>query len=377
MKRILLTGGGTGGHIYPLIAVAQKLRELAASQSIEIRLHYIGATDALYSAYLAQENISISRIAHAKLRRYFSLLNFIDGLKYIGSIFQALITVALFRPHVVFSKGGPGALSVLCACRLYRVPIIIHESDSVPGLTNRITGKWAKKIEVAWEETRPYFPEKDVSVVGVPLRNDLFKNNKNQHDAKIDMQCDPHEPVLLILGGSQGSQRINALILKNLAFLLPLCSIIHQIGTANYTDYMRTYDSFKKTLNAQSSMFNRYHPYAYFENALSTAYTAADCIISRSGSVIFEIAAFGKPSILIPLPESASDHQRLNAYAYAKTEATIVIEENNLEGKEFTNVIQKILGDATTRGKMSAAARAFAKLDAAEKIARDVISLII
>lgn len=374
MKRILLTGGGTGGHIYPLIAVAQALREFGLRQSIEVRLRYIGATDEVYSAYLNQENIPVSRVANAKLRRYFSLLNLIDGPKFAWSILQALVQVGLFWPHAAFSKGGPGALPVLIACRLYRIPIIIHESDSVPGLTNHITGKWAKKIELGWETAKNYFPGKNIAIVGIPLRNDLFKNPAlSQRDAKIDMECDPHEPTVLVIGGSQGSERINAFILKNLPFFLPYFQIIHQTGPSNYREYMENYALTQKTLSPK--LRKRYHPYAYFENTMATAYISADCVISRSGSVIFEIAAFGKPSILIPFPEAAGDHQRKNAYEYAKTGATIVIEEKDLNPNIILQKIIEIFNDGAARASMSAAARAFAPRNAANSIAEDILTL--
>lgn len=374
MKRILITGGGTGGHIYPLIAVAQKIQEITANQSIEVRLRYFGPAD-VYSAYITKEGIPISRIANAKLRRYFSLLNIIDGPKLLWAILQAIVKVALFWPHAAFSKGGPGALPVLFACSLYHIPIIIHESDTVPGLTNQISARWAHTIELGWEKTKKFFPNKNTRVVGVPLRSDLFKKlSMNGRDAKIDMRCTPHEPVVLILGGSQGSQRINDFILQNLEGLLLQCQIIHQIGSGNYEAYQTFINPLIKILPEEQQ--KKYHPYAYLENTMATAYAAADCIISRSGSIIFEIAAFGKPSILIPFPEAANGHQQINAYEYAKTGAAVVIEENNLGGTRIIAELNKILTDPATREAMVQAARAFAKLDAAEKIAEDIEGII-
>lgn len=373
MKRILLTGGGTGGHIYPLIAVAQKLKEIAASQSIEVRLQYFGPVD-IYSAYITKENIPISRIANAKLRRYFSLLNIIDGPKFLWAVAQALVKVALWWPHIAFSKGGPGALPVLFACHIYHIPIIIHESDSVPGLTNEISARWIHTIELGWEKTREFFPNKNTKIIGVPLRSDLLKKLfMSERDAKIDMRCNPYEPVVLVLGGSQGSQRINDFILQNLEDLLAHCQIIHQIGSGNYSAYQISIHPIVKALSLE--LQKKYHPYAYLENTMATAYAAADCVISRSGSVIFEIAAFGKPSLLIPLPEAAHDHQRINAYEYAKTGAAIVVEENNLGGARVIAEIHKILTNSATHETMSKAAKAFARLDAATAIAHDILNV--
>lgn len=363
MKRILLTGGGSGGHIYPLLAVAEKLQGN--------NLRYFGPQDA-WSTYMIRAGIPVSRIAKAKLRRYFSLLNIIDGIKFIWSVLQALVKVGLFWPDIAFSKGGPGALPVLFACRLYGVPIIIHESDSVAGLTSRVTGKWAKIIEVAWDEARAFFPDKDARRVGIPLRADLMGVRIPAHEAKIAMECTSSLPALLIIGGSQGSERINNFVLENLNELLVRYEIIHQTGSVNYESHMRLYEAAKATLTME--LRNRYHPYAYLENKMKTAYEAADCAISRSGSALFELATFGIPAILVPLPEAAHDHQRANAAIYAKTGGAIVVEEDNLSTAIVVRQLEKILAPETHTA-MAGAGRAFAPQDAAERIAGDILSL--
>lgn len=363
MKRILLTGGGSGGHIYPLLAVAEKLTGN--------ELRYFGPKDA-WSAYMIQAAIPVSGIAKAKLRRYFSLLNAVDGIKFVYSILQALVKVAVFRPHVAFSKGGPCALPVLFACRLYGVPIIIHESDTVPGLTSRVTGKWAKIIEIAWHETRIFFPNKEVRRVGIPLRADLAGPRIPAREAKTIMECSDDLPVLLIIGGSQGSGRINDFVLENLAELLSRYQIIHQTGSANYESHMRLYETAK--MSVPMELRKRYHPYAYLENKMKGAYSSADCAISRSGSAIFELAAFGIPAVLVPLPEAAHDHQRANAAAYAAAGGAIVVEENNLSGAIVLKQLEKILVPET-HATMAEAGYKFTPTDAAERIAKDILSL--
>ncbi len=363
MERIALTGGGSGGHIYPLLAVAEKL------QGNELR--YFGPKDA-WSAYMVRAGIPVSGIAKAKLRRYFSLWNLVDGPKFVWSVAQALVKVALFRPHAVFSKGGPGALPVLFACRLYGIPIVIHESDAIPGLTSRVTGKWAKIVEIAWEETRAFFPGKDVRRTGIPLRAELAGTRIGIREAKAAMACDPDMPVLLVLGGSQGSERINNFVLENLAELLKRFQIIHQTGSANYESHMRLYGTAKAGLTME--LRNRYHAYAYLENKMKAAYEAADCALSRSGSAIFELAAFGVPAVLVPLPESANGHQRANAAAYAKQGAGIAAEEENLLGSIIMAELEKTIRPEK-HSEMSAAGIAFAPKNAAERIAQDILSL--
>lgn len=363
VQRVLLTGGGTGGHIYPLIAVAERLTGK--------NIRYFGPKD-VWSKELIHAGIPVSKITTAKLRRYFSLYNLIDGPKFLWSIAEALIKVALFRPHAAFSKGGPTALSVLFACHVYGIPIIIHESDAVPGLTSRVTEKWATIVEVAWEEARCFFKNLDVRRVGVPLRRIFTEPALNAHDAKLNMECNLNTPVLLVIGGSQGSERINNFVMENSEELLKRFQIIHQTGSANYENVMRLWETARRSLPVE--LQKRYHPYAYLENKMASAYGAANCALSRSGSALFELAAFGIPSVLVPLSEAAHDHQRVNAYAYTKVGAAIVVEEDNLGGTLVINQLEKILQTETHRA-MSAAARAFAPLDAAEKIARDILAL--
>lgn len=363
MKRILLTGGGSGGHIYPLLAVAERL---AGND-----LRYFGPKDA-WSAYMVRAGIPVAGIAKAKLRRYFSVLNAIDSVKFAWSILQALTKVALFRPHAAFSKGGPGALPVLFACRLYGVPIVIHESDAVPGLTSRVTGKWAKIVEVAWNEARAAFPGKDVRRVGVPLRAELAGTPIPKKEARTLFECNDELPVLLIVGGSQGSERLNDFTVANLASLLARYQVIHQTGSANYERHMRLYETAKTGLTIE--LRNRYHPYAYLETKMKAAYSAADCAISRSGSAVFELAAFGIPAVLVPLPEAAHGHQRANAAAYADAGGAITVEEDNLSAAIVLKQLEKIMVPET-HAAMAEAGRAFAPQDAAERIARDTINL--
>lgn len=372
MKRILLTGGGTGGHIFPLIAVAKELQKLAVDKNIDLRCRYFGPKT-IYNDYFKKEGMVVKNIAGAKLRRYFSLQNFIDLPKLFWSVLQSLWKVYWFMPDAAFSKGGPGALPVLVACWFYRVPIFIHESDTVPGLTNKISGRWAEKVFLGWESARKYFPKKDVEVVGVPLREDLLlRLNLNNLVAKESLGFDINEPVILFLGGSQGAQKINEFVLANLEIFIAKFQILHQVGSANYEDYINNFE--KLYGQWPKELKERYKIFAFFENNLAEAYAAADLIVSRAGaSAIFEIAAFGKPAILVPLPEAANDHQKINAYEYAASGAAIVIEEANLLSSVFLNQIEKVLTNQELRNKMIDAASLFVKNNTAPTIASNIL----
>lgn len=372
MKRILLTGGGTGGHIYPLIAVAEALHDAAPIAEEAISLRYFGPHDA-WSEKITQAGISRSRIASAKLRRYFSLNNFVDGPKFLLSILQGLVKVAIFKPHVAFSKGGPGALPILMACRLYGIPIVIHESDSVPGLVSRIAGRWARIIELGWETARIYFPGKKTRVVGVPLRAGIVRGiSRSPSKAKQDLGLDPVLPCIFITGGSQGSERMNALVLASLPTLLEQYQVVHQTGEGGHAMHEDRWKSMKKEIPEMHA--KRYHPRPYFEADMATAYAAADCVVTRAGSAIFEVAAYGKPAILIPLPEAANGHQNMNADLYAALGAGIVMKETDAPDTLMEKIA--IALDGEINPVMAQAAKSLAKPHAAQAIARDIMHLL-
>lgn len=360
-KRILLTGGGTGGHIYPLIAIARKLKN-------EAELKYFGPKN-IFSFYLLGEGIAIKHITSSKIRRYFSFLNFLDGFRFIWSIFQALFKVYFYMPDVCFSKGGPGSAPVILACRFYKIPIVIHESDSIPGKANLIASRYAKIIELGFESAAEHFKNyrgetSIIKVTGNPVREDILRF-VDPAEARRGFGLDVLKPTILILGGSQGATRINDFIYKNLDALIAKYQIIHGVGNENYLEYMHRFEKLPKG----------YFVAAYFENNLPEAYSAADLVISRAGATtIFELAALGKPVILVPLPESASDHQKENAYQYAKTGAAIVIEQENLLINLLESQLHQLLDSPEKLKFMSEAAKGFYKPEAAEMIAKDILS---
>lgn len=361
MKRIALIGGGTGGHIYPLIAVYEALHG--------VKCRYFGPAGP-WARYVEKQGIQASSIASAKIRRYASFWNLVDGPKFIWSIIQALVKIAAFAPDIAFSKGGTGSLPVLFACKVWGVPIVIHESDSVPSKGGEIAGRWAKLVELGWESAISRFPGKETHVVGVPLRKEIRAGiGKDQETAKRELGTDPTWQTVLVIGGSQGSDRINKLLLKELSKLLASYHVVHQIGSATYGDHMKRYEATKE--NIPEPFRENYHPYEYIDEEMPLAYAAADCIISRAGSAIFEIAAYGKPAILIPLPEAANNHQEKNADSYG---AAVVLRESEAKGN-LMEAISSILENPERRKNMEKAAKEFAKPNAAEKIAEDIIRI--
>lgn len=367
--RILLTGGGTGGHIYPLIAVAEVLKKLAGEA---VDIFYIGISHPLNKEFI-DRNIKIKTILGGKLRRYFDLANFIDIPKFLISLIQAGLLVLKIKPKVVFSKGGPGALPVVLAASLLGKPVIIHESDAVPGLTNRLCIKFVARIAVSFSSTAKFFPQEITAWTGNPVRSEFFEVRDENATMKKFFGFDSSLPLVLILGGSQGAQKLNQFIVDNLENFLPFFQILHQTGSVHYNE---VYQQTKIILN-NSDIKNRYQAAGFFSlEDLKKAMIAADLIISRAGSgAIFEIAAVGRPAILIPLSSAAQDHQTINAYEYAAKGAAVVVEEVNLKTNIFLNQIRNILNDPEKLKNMTEAAKNFAKPAAAETIAREILKL--
>jgi len=371
-KRILLTAGGTGGHIYPLLAVADKLLQIGEGH---FDLEYIGPPNQFYDEFEKRE-IKTHLITPAKLRRYFSLKNIIDIPKFIWSIFEAIIKMYFIMPDIVFSKGGPGSFPTVLAARIYFIPVIIHESDSIPSLNSRFSAKFANRIAISFRKTFDYFPKEKTFLSGNPIREELLQNWMEKTRAKRYLKFNPEIPLILILGGSQGSQRINEFVIDHLDKIIPEFQIYHQLGAANIENMRKQIDFSLKDVSPEQK--DMYH-YAGFLKPKDLKYTmnAADIILSRAGAgAISEISTFGKPAILVPLEESANSHQEVNAYEYAGNGGAIVIKEGNLGIAILINQIKKIVNDQEKMEKMSQAAKSFTRPDADDIIVREILNFL-
>jgi UDP-N-acetylglucosamine--N-acetylmuramyl-(pentapeptide) pyrophosphoryl-undecaprenol N-acetylglucosamine transferase len=368
---ILLTGGGTGGHFYPIIAVAEAINSIADKEHlIDVHLYYM-SNEPYDDALLKKNDITFISAAAGKQRTYVSAKNFFDKFKMLFGCITAVFKLFSLYPDVVFGKGGFASFPALFAARILRIPVVIHESDIIPGKVNRWVANYATKIAISYPEASKYFSHPDrVALTGQPIRRELAV--VPTEDPFVALGLEPDIPVILVIGGSLGSERINESIVDILPRLLEKCQVIHQTGENNI-------DWIKK--RAQGVLPNnpnahRYHPYPFLEAPLlRLAAEASSLVISRAGSAIFEIAMWEKPSILIPLPIARDDHQRENAYSYARSEACTVIEEKNLKPEIFFSVISSIMSNKAVQEKMIAGTKAFTKSDAAEKIAEALLSI--
>ena len=365
--RILFTGGGTGGHVFPIIAIAKQLKKI----DTELELYFIGASG--FENAFKEEGIKTKTILAAKIRRYFSIQNITDLFKIPIGLIQSLIYLYLWMPDVVFNKGGFGSVPVVIAAWIYCIPVLTHESDTIPGLANRLNGKFSKRIAISFEKAGQYFPEKKTALIGNPTRSEITQiclsdNPETKEKAKNILKITTEKPIILVIGGSQGAQAINQIILSTIPQLLEKYEIIHQCGTNNLKEVKQ------KTSQISS---NNYHLFSFLDrDQISAAYLLSDLVISRaSANSMTEISSCGKPSILIPLPNSGSGHQKENAFTYAQAGASIVIEQENLTPNIFLNEVNKISNDLELKQKMSSNTKIFANPDSAQKIAQALIEM--
>ncbi len=368
--KILLTGGGTGGHFYPLIAIAEKLVEVADKQKIiDLKLYYM--SDKPYDKRILFENkITFVQIPSGKMRTYFSIQNFFDIFKTITGAFFGLLSMYFIYPDVVISKGGYAAFPAVLAAKLLRIPVIVHESDSYPGRLNIWTAKFALHVAISWPEASEYLPESKTALTGQPIRREILHGDPNgAHDF---FKLSPDLPTILILGGSQGAQTINDIVVDTLPELLSRYQIIHQTGIKNIEEVK----SRSNLLLDKNPNISRYVPIPYLNNlATRMAAGCSNLVVSRAGSAIFEIASWGIPSIIIPITNSNGDHQRKNAYNYARSGSCEVIEEGNLTSHLFVSEVDKLFSLPQKLTKMKENALAFSSPLAAEKIAQSAINL--
>jgi len=368
--KILFTGGGTGGHIVPIIAIVREIRKIQPKGSFQF--FFLGPRDEFSQVLLSQEDIKVRHVLSGKIRRYGGWKNLLKNIFDVGvktplGVIQSLFQIFFISPDLIFSRGGFGSIPVVLAGKMLFSPIFLHESDVAPSLSNRFLSKLALEIFISFPKTE-YFPLKKIIQVGNPIRKELLIGQKNE--ARELFKMTSQKPVILIQGGSQGAKRINDKILEVLPEMIKNFEIIHQCGEKNFRQL-----KMESKAIIDPELEKSYHLFPFLkEPELRNAYAVSDLIISRAGSgSIFEIAAVGKPAILIPLPEAAQNHQVQNAYAYAQNEAAIVLEETNFTSHFFLEKLKLLFSQPENMEKMSGAAAEFARPEAGKIIANYLI----
>ncbi len=372
--KIVFTGGGTGGHFYPIIAIAEALFDVVQEEHLIAPELYYLAPQAFDEKALFENNIVFIRIPAGKVRRYASIENVTDVFVTLSGILTALVTLFRLYPDVVVSKGGYASVPTVIAAWILRIPIVIHESDAKPGRANLFASKFATKIAIAFDSAAVYFPAKVQSRIartGIPIRKALMR--VETEGARQYLELESGIPTIFVLGGSQGAVKINETILSALPELVAFANVIHQTGTANF----KSVEGVSEVVLAKNPHADRYHPINYLDQvSMQRAAGIADIVISRAGAnSIAEIGLWKKPAILIPIPESVSHDQRTNAYSYARTGAAVVIEEQNLASHLFVAEIERITKDPELSKRMGAAAEGFTDPDAGRILAREVLAI--
>lgn len=321
-KKILLTGGGTAGHVTPNMALIPGLKELG------YEIHYMGSYDGIEKKLIEEMGIPYTGISSGKLRRYLSAKNFSDPFRVLKGFREAKAFIKEYQPNIVFSKGGFVSVPVVFAAKRYKIPVIIHESDMTPGLANRLAIPKAVKICHNFPETANYLPKEKAVYTGSPIRAELLMGNKL---AGLEM-CGftANKPVIMVIGGSLGAVAVNDAVRAALPALLADFQIVHLCGKGKVDESLQ---------NIQG-----YVQFEYIKSELKNLFAMSDLIISRAGAnAICEILALKKPSILIPLSANASrGDQILNAASFSKQGFSEVIEEENLTDALLVETVKKV-----------------------------------
>ncbi len=361
IMKIVFTGGGTAGHTFPILAIVREMRKIYPEE--KLKLFYLGPKDEYSLTLLSQEGVKVKKILSGKLRRYFSFKNFLDFLKTPVGILQALFWLFVLAPDFVFSKSGYGSFPVALAARVLFTPLFLHESDIVPGLAAKMESKYSLEIFTSFEKTE-YFPKEKIICVGNPGREEILRGSGGEAKKIFELLGD--KPLILFLGGSQGARRLNDIILEILPEMLASFEVVHQTGKKNY----RSVRAEAKAI-LEENLKRYYHPFPFL-NETQLKHSLAECrfVVSRAGAgTLFEIAAAGKPALLIPLPQSAQDHQLKNAYQFAKSGGGEVLEQKNLTPHFFLERLKYFLSRPNILEKMKKGSLDFARPKAAKIIA--------
>lgn len=322
MKKIILTGGGTAGHVTPNLALIPNLKER------DWEILYIGSYTGIEKQLIENAGIEYRGISSGKLRRYFDWKNFTDPFKVIKGYFQSRKIIKEFKPDIVFSKGGFVAVPVTMAAAHKKVPVVAHESDMTPGLANKLSAPYASRICCNFPETLKYLPKEKAVLTGTPIREEILTGNREK-GLKI-CGFNGEKPVLLIIGGSLGSVKVNSAVRSVLDKLKDQFDIIHICGKGNVDE----------------SLLNRagYVQFEYVDKELRDLFAASDLLISRAGAnAICEILALKKPNLLIPLSQAASrGDQILNAESFEKQGYSMVLKEEDLNDESLLKAVKKL-----------------------------------
>jgi UDP-N-acetylglucosamine--N-acetylmuramyl-(pentapeptide) pyrophosphoryl-undecaprenol N-acetylglucosamine transferase len=369
--RVLVSGGGTGGHIYPALAVATQLYTEYGAEIL-----FLGSDDGLEAELVPAAGFRLATVRAGKLRRYISWQTVTGILRVPVGMLQAINIVRAFRPHVVFTSGGYVAVPAGLAARLNGVPLLMHQQDVPPNLSNRVVAPLATRISVVFADSIAYFPAHKTLQLGNPLRQAMLDVRQVPvQEARATLGFEKDIPLLLVTGGSQGARYLNQVVCQALPELLDYCQVLQISGKELYNETHELSESM--LANQDEATRKRYRLVAYLNAEMPMALQAADLVLCRSGaSTLSELAALGKPSILVPLPPAiGSSPQEANAAMFGRKQAAEVIKDIDLKPEVLVERIKYAITSDTLIESMKNAAHSFAKLQATQEIAAEIVKL--
>jgi len=369
--RVLVSGGGTGGHIYPALAIATSLR-----REYQAEILFLGSDDGLEKEIVPAAGFALATVKAGKLRRYVSLETITGVMRVPLGMFQAMSIVRKFRPDVAFTSGGYVAVPAALATRVNGVPLLMHQQDVPPNLSNRLAAPLATRISVAFADSLPYFPARKTLLLGNPVRQVMLDvRDTTPQAARAGLGLDAGVPLLLVTGGSQGARHLNQVACQALPGLLEHCQVLQISGKDLYNETRAQADSL--LADQDEALRQRYRLVPYLNEEMPLALQAADLVLCRSGaSTLSELATLGKPSILVPLsPAVGGSAQQENAAMFERKQAAIVISNDDLRADILVERIQALMASQAQLATMAQAASTFAKPEATQDITKELVRI--
>jgi len=369
--RVLVSGGGTGGHIYPALAIATQLRE-----KYQAEIMFLGSDDGLETVIVPAAGFHLATVKAGKLRRYLSWQTITGVLRVPMGMIQAIGIVRKFRPQAVFTSGGYVAVPAGLAARLNRVPLLMHQQDVPPNLSNKLVAPLATRISVAFTDSLAFFPARKTRLLGNPIRQAMLDVQQTAPgEARKMLGFEEGEPLLLVTGGSQGARHLNHVVCKALPDLLEYCQVLQISGKELYSETQEMSNSLLAHLD--EPLKKRYRLVAYLNEEMPLALQAAELVLCRSGaSTLSELAVLGKPSILVPLPPAiGSSPQEANAEMFERRAAAEVIKDQDLRPEELVKRLKQVLSSSSRLEAMAEASRSFAKPQATQEITEELVKI--
>lgn len=368
--RIVVTGGGSGGHANPAIAFIEGWRDCKADSSPEF--HYLGSHTGVESRLAAARHIPYHPISTGKLRRYVSLRNLTDAVRVVAGTLQAFALLTRLGPDAVFSTGGFVSVPVVAAARLLGIPILAHEQTVSSGLANRIASRLADRVAISFASSARFFPAHKVVLTGIPLRQSLFEGKPERFYAATGLE--PALPLVYLTGGAQGSRVLNEAVAAVLPRLLQVACVAHQCGQHASYDALAMMKQATAGLPPESR--RRYYLFDYLDHGLGDLMAATTLLVGRAGAgTVCEAMALALPAILVPLASSAGDEQRKNARLLVDAGQALTIEEAELDGPRLLDAVSSLLAAPGRLEAMRQAARGLFVPGAVGRLITEVESL--